>query len=250
MKQPSAPGRLVRLTLPPAIALIAVSLAGMLWGQNAPGGVPFDGFGRLMASLSVNAEAALPAWYSSALLLLCAALCADVARTTGPRLQRRRWTVLAVLFVYLSADEAAQLHEIGTNVVDRAGVKTGLAFSWVLLAVPALLVLGVLMIPFLRSLPRRTVAGMLVAGCVFVGGAVGLELPGSLIYSTAGPDTAAYALVTSVEELCEMVGTIIFAWTVADHQRRRGVPFWTGESSREPLAEAAQLRAGGARPAA
>ncbi|WP_299040072.1 hypothetical protein [uncultured Pseudokineococcus sp.] len=216
------PRALLWLLLPIAVLLVLASFSATLVGLASAGTDPFVGYERLMAALAVDAETTIPAWFSVSLLLLCALLLVDVARTTRLEGSRWRWhwAALAVVFAYMSMDEGSRLHETGSSVLEAAGIDTGLRFGWVALAIPVMLVFLVLMIPFLLALPRRTALRFVLAGTVFVGGAVGMEFAGGWAWDTAGEQSALYAGISSVEELLEMVGAILFAWAVADHQRR------------------------------
>ncbi|MEJ5913089.1 hypothetical protein [Pseudokineococcus sp. 1T1Z-3] len=216
------PGVLVALLLPVAVVLVAVSAAVHLWGLATPGGVPFDGYERLVEIVDVDTETTVPTWFSASLLLLCALLLLDVTRTAwaGRSRWRFHWATLAVVFAYLSADEGSRLHETGSALLDRAGVDTGLRFGWVALAVPLVAVLALAMLPFVRRLPRRTALSFVGAGVLYVGGAAGLEVVSGFVVDATGVGSAPYVLVSSLEELCEMAGATVFAWAVADHQRR------------------------------
>ena len=233
------PHLLLVLLLPVAAALVLASLLGHLWGLATPGGVPFDGYERLMEVVDVDAETTVPSWFAAMLLALCALLLLDVARTAHAERDRWRWhwAVLTVVFAYLSVDEGSRLHEIGSALLDRAGVDTGLRFAWVALALPVVAVFVVAMLPFLARLPRRTAASFVVAGAVYVGSAVGLELVGGGVADTAGISSAPYLVVSSLEELGEMVGAVLFAWAVADHQRRHlaAAAAATAERAAEPV---------------
>jgi hypothetical protein len=218
----TVPPRALLLLLPVAVLLVGVSAAMHLWGLATPGGVPFDGYERLLQVLDADAETTLPTWFSTAVLLVGALLLLDAARTARALGDRawRSWAVLAAAFAYLSADEGSRLHEAGSALLDRAGVDTGLRFSWVVVALPLVVALAVAMVPFLRRLPRRTAGALLLAGAFYVGGAVGLEVVSGAVVDATAVGSAPYVLVSSLEELCEMVGAVLLAWAVADHQDR------------------------------
>jgi len=218
----TVPPRVLLLLLPVAVLLVAVSAGMHLWGLATAGGVPFDGYERLLQVLDADAETTLPSWFSASLLLLGALLLLDAARTARAASDRswRSWAVLAAAFTYLSADEGSRLHEAGSALLDRAGVDTGLRFSWVVLAAPVVIVLALAMVPFLRRLPRRTAGWLVIAGAVYVGGAAGLEVLSGAVVDATAVGSAPYVLVSSLEELCEMVGVVLLAWAVADHQAR------------------------------
>lgn len=70
--------------------------------------------GLLAARFDLDGEGNLPSYFSALQLLACGLVLTLFAlqhRRTGSR-WRHHWTVLACGFVYLSFDEAAQLHEL------------------------------------------------------------------------------------------------------------------------------------------
>lgn len=83
----------------------------------------------------LNGEGNVPAWISASLLLLCSlllVLSAGHARQTGAR-YHRHWAVLALLFLFLSVDESARLHEPISSAL-RTWLRTSgaLVHAWVI----------------------------------------------------------------------------------------------------------------------
>ncbi len=70
------------------------------------------GFERLF---NLNNEGNAPSWYSSMTLALCAGLLAAIGLDKRQKHSRyaAHWLVLAAIFIYLSLDEAAEIHEWG-----------------------------------------------------------------------------------------------------------------------------------------
>src|ERR671926_1748521 len=69
--------------------------------------------GRFFQEFSLDREANVPSWFSSALLLTAAAMLAVVALDALARKARwgRHWAGLSVVYVVLSLDETAEIHE-------------------------------------------------------------------------------------------------------------------------------------------
>ncbi|MFC3688771.1 hypothetical protein [Aquipuribacter hungaricus] len=209
-----APAVLPGRWTPAALALVASLLVAHLVVSALRTTVgDFPGRDPAVRFLALNEEAGLPAWTSSALLLLTAQalwLLADADATT----RRRRWVlqerVLAGLFVYLSVDEATALHE-QTIAPLRSALDLGgaLFFAWVVLYLPLALVVAVLCLRWVRGLPP--VAGRLVvlSGVLFVGGAVGVEMLGAWMWTQGLVDTMRYAAVVTLEEGMEMAGALL-----------------------------------------
>ena len=181
--------------------------------------------------LSLSYEQNLPSFYSAALLLGCSlllALVAQGARNNGERFVPA-WWVLSAGFLYISIDEVLSFHEELGKLIKLGGV---LYFSWVIPAAVLVLVLGAAYIPFLRALPRPMRLRFLLAGAIYVGGAVGMELP--LGYWTAhhGTDNLGYGLIDAAEEALEMLGLNLFLLALLDHLAQKGwaVRFTSGKA--------------------
>jgi len=169
----------------------------------------------------LNREANIPTWFSSLLLILNAFILAIIAIRTkaqqGP--YYTQWFVLAAIFLYLSIDESALLHEMVEKPVRRALDLSGyLYFAWIIPAVCCLIALGLYIRRFLFDLPKSTRWLFLIAGAVFVGGAVGMEAIGSnIFYTHRGHKTMAYNLWATLEESFEMFGWIIFFYALLNY---------------------------------
>lgn len=172
----------------------------------------------------LDGEANVPTWYSASLLLLCASLLAIIA---GAHRQRDtvndiRWLILAVVFLLLSLDETAQLHELAIAPLRERFHPTGfLYFAWI---VPAGICAGLFALAylgFLARLPAQTARLMVLAGALYVGGAIGLESLSGEQASLHGEHTIAYHAITTVEELLEMAGLVVFIYALLDYIGRQ-----------------------------
>ncbi|MBI4002922.1 MAG: hypothetical protein HY348_14220 [Nitrospira defluvii] len=132
-------------------------------------------------------------------------------RQAGGR-DARHWTGLALLFVYLSFDEAAQIHEMMT-LFDRIH-PTGIFFySWIIVGAAFVALVGVLYLGFLRRLPGPTRWVFVAAGTLYVGGAIGVEMLESWHqYVSHSWKDMSYALMVGVEETLEMSGIAVFIY--------------------------------------
>ncbi len=156
----------------------------------------------------------LPAWFSTLLLAACAQALWKLADVDAHG-ARSRWSrherVLALIFVLLSIDELTEIHEQTiTPLRSLFGLGGALTFAWVVLAIPAVVLLGLLYLGYLRSLPVGVARLVVLSAVMYVGGAVGVELVGSALWSTVGTETPAYTLVSTLEEVLEMLGLVLF----------------------------------------
>lgn len=151
----------------------------------------------------VDEEESVPTWFSSSILLLSTTYLAYVSylkrRSSDPHASS--WLCLAYGFLFLSIDEVAGFHEALNSVMDASWAIPGAFLAMILLVVFA---------KFLRALPGPTGRGFVIAGLVYVGGAVGVELATEPYLYNDELDTLAYNLWTVVEEGMEMGGIIYF----------------------------------------
>ena len=168
----------------------------------------------------VDGEGNIPTWYSAALLLISCLLLSAIARV-----HRRKglgfvghWLILSLVFLYLSLDETAQLHELSIPPIRSAFGTTGLLYyGWI---VPAGICVALLVLSyqrFLRNLPPRTRHLFLLAGAVFVSGAIGVEAVSGLQASVHGEESLAYHVIITLEELLEMSGVVLFIYALLDY---------------------------------
>jgi hypothetical protein len=162
---------------------------------------------------NVTFEGNVPTWYTTLLFLVGALFSLLI---TGYALQnqskwRFHWIGLTLLFLYLSLDEAAAVHEMFTTPTREAFNTTGyLYFSWMLVGIPAAIIVALVFLPFVLSLPQYTRIAFFLAGFVFLIGSVGVETIGAKIWYENGQlATPNYVAVGGVEEFLEMFGVIL-----------------------------------------
>ncbi|MEG4989151.1 hypothetical protein QUB08_25900 [Microcoleus sp. BR0-C5] len=166
----------------------------------------------LAMAFNVDGEGNIPTIYSSLALLFSSLLLGAIAyaKNLDSCRYQNHWKILSFIFLGLSVDEMAQLHEhlIGLrSVLNATGV---LYFTWI---VP----IGFLVVIFLLSyskfvfhLPVATKKLFLAACALYIGGAMGMEMPGGYLASTTGAENVSYVIVTTIEESLEMLGIVVF----------------------------------------
>lgn len=171
----------------------------------------------------LDEEASVPTWYSSAALMLAALLLAVIAAATHAVRNRFQlgWLALAFTFVLLSVDEVAMLHEYPIEPL-RAGLGTGglLYYTWVVPGAALVALFGLTFWQFLRHLPAATRRQMYLAAALFVGGAIGVEMISGQWADVYGENNLVYALIVTVEEVCEMLGVVVFIHALIQYMNR------------------------------
>lgn len=172
----------------------------------------------LVQQLSLSYEGNIPTWFSSSLLLGCALAAGAIAERAAR--WRRHWWGMAVVLGYASMDEAAEIHEHLGGLIGTGGV---LYFDWVICAAGLLVVLAIVYLRFFwRGLPRSTRWRLIIGGAVYLGGAVGMELPLGWWTERAGNAGTTYAALDWIEETLEMIGATLVLLALQQHREEAG----------------------------
>ena len=210
-----------------SIARVCASIIAVLVALHVASEVLRFTFGRdyqlgLAAKVYLGGEANIPNWFSSVLLLANGAVLFAIG-AARPGADRVYWFGLGIVFVGLSLDEAAALHDLASPLF--AGVFTTLArtvgepfvalarkpnYAWEIPGAIFCLVAAVTCVPFLMRLPRRTRTGFIVAGAVYVAGAVGVDVVEGWYSGLYGPKNPIFVAMVTCEESLEMIGATLF----------------------------------------
>lgn len=211
------------------LALILVSVLGelvrysfMLRDAEMP-----QRLARVVSLIDVNFELNIPTWYASVMILVCAGLIALIAASKQRTAFRRHWRVLAMVFVGLSLDELAALHDSATGVVrDLLNTSGMLTLAWVVPAIVFVAIFALAYLPFLRALPRPTRIGFVTAGSLFILGAVGFEMLGAYYSALPNAHSLVYAAIWTLEEALELVAMSLFVYVLLTYMRQAQIPLY------------------------
>lgn len=240
-RRPWVEGDLLRLT-PLVRVLAVVALVLVLVGPavriaveavQSDAALPLAWLDEAKRQTDLDGEANLPATFSAALLALVGLgflFLAGERRARG----ERAWpvVVLAAVAGYLGLDEASELHESLALFAEHLHATLGLHnFAWL---VPGVLLAaggGVVALRLARALPPRLRTRLVVAGVVYLFGALVMEyvtsfflvdLPGTA--ELTAPQPVSYILLNAVEEGSEMAGALLALAAVLAELRLRVVP--------------------------
>ncbi len=180
---------------------------------------------KLFNFFDLNTEANVPTFFNTFLLLFAGLLLFVVARQDSQRpsvaYRAKYWRFLGACFLVLSVDEAVEFHEwvgIMMKIVFAYNFPGIFYYAWI---IPyALLLLGGLLFikNFLFGLPAPVRNRFMLAGVLFVGGAIGLEMLEAQHADATGslttPQTLYFAALYSLEEVLEMSAVILFIHTL------------------------------------
>lgn len=169
---------------------------------------------------NIDKEQNIPTLYSWSALLFCAMLLATIAQAKKATRDRyvNHWRILAIIFAYLSIDEALSLHEKFIEPL-RTSLNTGgiLYYAWVIPGAIFAIAVFLGFLKFINALPTKTKRLFLTAGAVFIGGALGMELLSGAYAELYTDENFVTAVLTSIEEFMEMTGIIIFIYALLSY---------------------------------
>ena len=204
--------RRVLVTLLVIIALLVVaSSAGVTWYLHyTPEKLPL-----LVNLFNLNAEANIPTFFSALLLFASSVSLAVIG--TGHRARGEPfipWLALAVIFLFMSVDEIATLHEqLSFWLQGRLHTSGYFFFAWVIPYGIATAVIVILFSRFLFRLPIRTRVLFIVSGATYVAGALGFEMLGGN-YIRPGARDSVFTVYYTFEESLEMLGIAVFIYAL------------------------------------
>lgn len=204
--------RLVNLLFAVTAGFAAINLGLHAW--LAYGLYGYTPVTLLIPVFDLDTERNLPTLVEVALMLAAAGLLAAAAlrARTAADGTAAGWWILAASFVLLAVDEAWSFHERLVAPSDgllRAALPRFLSLSWVVPGMVGAAAVLVVLLRFLLRLPRMLAGRLLVAGMVFLGGAIGMEIAGTAYMLRPHPSMLVFSMLTTLEESMEMSGVIL-----------------------------------------
>ncbi len=165
----------------------------------------------------VSREGNIPELFSALILFISSALLFLIFRLTRSKSipQRKYWLALSLIFLFLTADEATQIHEqfnkLKTVLPDMNGALT---YPWIVSYSILALIIGLWFIRFLIQLPRKTRILFMISGFIYVGSALGFEILEGYAVRQDGMGSLQDRLWCSLEEFLEMSGIVLFIYSL------------------------------------
>lgn len=219
------PGRFTNILIAIAAVLILLSFGGSFARYGLGHDHVYGLLDPMETLFNVNREQNIPTLFSVALILTAVCLLALISVF---KRQRRdpdtlRWMLLTGGFSCLAVDEGWSFHEMLTGPMQVLLGDKNLGmfyFTWVIPAIAGVALLGILFLGFLLRLPPSTRLTFIKAGCLYLGGAIGVEMLGGRFAELHGYQNLTYEIFAHLEESLEMAGIILFVhsllWYLAE----------------------------------
>ena len=212
-----------------AVVLVIADIAGQL-SRYVSGHDRVLGLVRLF---DLDVEGNIPTLFSVFLLFFAALLLVVITSFKKMQADRdvSRWAVLTIGFFFMAIDEGASIHEmliLPVRGLLGQGAPGVFYWAWVVPGIAVVLVLALYFFGFILRLPPRMRYTCLLAGFLYVGGAVGLELIGGYYAKLHGTRNLSYNMLVVVEESLEMAGSVLFIYALLRYlaDNGRGVRIW------------------------
>lgn len=166
----------------------------------------------MVEKFSMENEGNFPTYFSAFILFFAAVLFGIISK--GLRLSKKPewqyWSGLSLIFVFLSLDEAIQIHEkLDTDLIwSSFETYDLLAWPWVILYGALAMLIMIVYFKFWWDMPIKYRLSFGLAALLYVGSALGFEMLEAREYTTNGGETLRYVVLTSVEECCEIIAII------------------------------------------
>lgn len=203
------------------LLMISVGLAIVAWALDHLGDEPrITGF---VYQFGYEYEENIQTAYAGLLLLGCSValfFLSRQARADGARFVRR-WFVLGLIFLYIAIDEVAVIHEL-INGIWLEGYKVSgfFFFMWIYPAAALLMIFAIAYWRFFFALPAGIRGRVAAAGLIFVGGALGTEIPLGFWAAAHGYENWIYGAIQTAQESLELAGVSLFLAALLRHLAR------------------------------
>ena len=194
---------ILRLILLALLLMCLSTIAGLLLlKRGAPG---------FLELLYVNSGNNVQKWYDSVLLSLCGVLLYLIAQGHEAWSHRAlSWRLLAFTFFFLSLSKATSFDQSFFGGIRRILSTVGVRINPFLFGVLLIVLFLLFFAPFFAGLSRRVKKYFILSVIVYVLLSLFFEVLSSYLYRTR----VLYVVFSGFEELCEMIGGVIFLYAL------------------------------------
>jgi hypothetical protein len=213
-----------------------ILLVGLsIWGQylkyfpqsfDMHGPIHEFGVDLLMRSFYTDAEANIPTYFNTILLFIPSLFLAIISMWKNSVKDKFRihWFGLSLVFLYLSMDEAAVLHEKliapMRSLFNFEGYGGLFYFAWVIPGMAAVLLFILAYLRFFLHLENNYKFLFFISLAIYVGGIIGGEMLSGHFAETIGLKNFTYAMYTSIEESLEWIGCSLTIYSLLKYMQQ------------------------------
>lgn len=215
------PAKIAFSLLSVSIVVMLLSLIGQRFrffgGYSISGPVQEFFLDSYIAEFFINNEGNIATFWNTALLLITSVIAFIIASAKFSQKNKYRfeWLLLGLVFLYLSMDEAAVIHEKFNALLKNLPDINGWAhYKWIYAGAAAVLVLTVMFIRFYLHLDLRNKILFPLSMALYLFGAFAGELFSGHYAQQYGTKNVTYTLMTHGEELGEHIGIILMIFTL------------------------------------
>ena len=171
----------------------------------------------LIPLFDFNSESNVPTFLSSLLIFLCSCLLGVIALAEKKQSKSdyKYWGGLSLVFLFLAIDEFASIHELLTSPLRHILGTSGIFYyAWVLPYGLIALVIALLYMRFLFRLPVKFRVLSVMAGFIYITGAIVFELLGGYYFDIYMQEDVIFKLIATFEETLEIGGMLLFLYTL------------------------------------
>ena len=207
MKITLNPRKIIKLLLLITVILIVIHTIILIIYYLVGDPEKFD----FIRMFDLDMERNVPTLFSSVLFCISAFLFYLLSHSslhTKPH-DSKYWKGLSFIFIFLSIDESAKIHEqIGDFTKQFIDATGYLHYPWVISYTILILILGVIYLKFFLKMPRKVFYAFILSAVIFLTGAIGFELLGANESSQHGTTSILYSIFYTIEESLEMFGLV------------------------------------------
>ena len=165
-----------------------------------------------------NQEMNVPTFYSAFILVLSSLLLIRISVHKNRQDESYiHWLILGLIFLFLTIDELYSVHNrLGGSLAQILGTSGYLHNDWVIPYTIATIFILTMYSRFLLALPKRTAILFVVAGLIYLAGAVGFEVIGGHHIELYQRDLT-YHIYATIEEFLEILGISIFIYSLLSY---------------------------------
>ena len=240
------PGRVAAILVVISLTFVALSLTGQylrLFPNSYHLSGPIEEFflDLFIQKFDVNSESNIPTYYNTFILVTIAVLAFVIAFAKRAQKDRYRneWFFMAIVFLYMSIDEATVIHEKFSILLKSMPNVGGLfAYKWVIGGIFVVLVLGLLFLRFFLHLDNRDRILFFLSSAIYLTGALGSEMFSGRYQAMYGTKNFTYSTMTTFEESLEWFGITLMIFTLLKYMENhiseiRFIPKGASENTKE-----------------